>query len=140
MNPEHPVIKLCIAGMAAEGQGDVGTARARFEQAWQEATDDYHAAVAAHYLARHQPTPEATLAWNQTAVDRALLAGESIVGSFLPSLYLNLGHSHELAGDTARAAALFEAARAKLHLVPDGPYGNLIRDGLKRALERCPPP
>lgn len=137
MNPDHPIIKLCAAGMEAEARGDGAGARARFEEAWGAATDDYHAAVAAHYLARHQPTPEATLAWNQTALDRALAAGEAVTGGFLPSLYLNLGHSHELAGNQARAATLFHAGLAHLHHVPEGPYGDLVRDGLRRAADRC---
>lgn len=140
MNPDHPVIKLCVAGMEAEGRGDGAAARALFEEAWRDATDDYHAAVAAHYLARHQSTADAALEWNQTALDRALSAGEAVAGGFLPSLYLNLGHSHELVGDRGRAADLFRAAQAHVHRLPDGPYGDLVRDGLRRAIDRISNP
>ena len=65
----NPVVSLCAEGIAAEGTP--AEARRLFELAWAARRDDYDAAVAAHFLARHQPTPEETLRWNTLAVQHA---------------------------------------------------------------------
>src|SRR5262245_33119850 len=98
MDPNNPVVKLCIAGMQAEGAGDHELARGLFVQAWEVAGDDYEACVAAHYLARHQPNPEETLRWNQESVRLAEAVGDDRVRDFFPSLLLNVGHSYEVLG------------------------------------------
>jgi hypothetical protein len=56
MDPNNPVVRLCAAGMAAEGEGRPADAKALFEQAWAESRDDFEACIAAHYVARHQAT------------------------------------------------------------------------------------
>ena len=71
MDPENPIVQLCIAGMAAEAEGRAADAKALFEQAWETSQDDFEACVAAHYVARHQATPAATLDWNERALRRA---------------------------------------------------------------------
>ena len=43
IDPNNPVVKLCIAGMQAEGEGDHELARGLFVQAWGVAGDDYEA-------------------------------------------------------------------------------------------------
>ncbi|HZY41132.1 MAG TPA: hypothetical protein VFF59_03940, partial [Anaerolineae bacterium] len=86
-------------------------------------TDDYEACIAAHYVARHQATPQDTLRWNQEALDRANAAGarratdvlrrvwpDDRVCSFYPSLYLNLGHSYEVLSDQAEAQRYYDRA------------------------------
>ena len=52
MDPNNPVVQLCAQGMRAESEGRNTDARALFQQAWETATDDYGACVAAHYIAR----------------------------------------------------------------------------------------
>ncbi|TWE22654.1 hypothetical protein [Prauserella muralis] len=89
LNPDNPVVRLCGEGMAAEAQGRPAEARTLFERAWQAATDDYEACVAAHYLARHQPTPEDTLHWNQVCLERA-----DRVAGFHASLHATLARAH----------------------------------------------
>ncbi len=49
MNPDNPVVKLCMEGMRAEGQGQPAKAAEFFMQAWEARQDDYDACVAAHY-------------------------------------------------------------------------------------------
>ena len=72
IDPNNPVVALCAAGMAIEG--DSSAARALFEQAWEARRDDYDASIAAHFLARHQPTIESRLHWNVLAA-RVAAAG-----------------------------------------------------------------
>jgi len=136
VDPNNPVVALCAEGMRAESAGRGAEAKELFERAWQAATDDYEACIAAHYLARHQETMEQTLHWNEVSLHRAELVGDDRVEGFLPSLYLNLGHCHEQLGDPERARAFYELAAGHLSAVPPGPYGDMLRDGVTRALER----
>ena len=136
MDPENPVVKLCAEGMRAEGEGRFDDARALFAQAWEASADHYDACVAAHFLARHQPTPEETLRWNQEALRRAELVGDDRVRGFHPSLYLNLGHSHERLGDHAEARRFYELAAAHTAELGGDRYGDTTRDAIARGRER----
>ena len=49
MDAENPVVKLCVEGMTAEGEGRMAEARALFRKAWDARSDEYEACVAAHY-------------------------------------------------------------------------------------------
>jgi hypothetical protein len=139
MDPNNPVVRLCAAGMAAEGEGRPADAKALFEQAWAESRDDFDACIAAHYVARHQPTVEAELEWNSRALDRANLVGDERVLSFYPSLYLNLAHSLEKVGRTTEACDLYSTAAARLEGQPDTPYMRLVRSGVSAGRSRtCP--
>lgn len=136
MDPDNPVVALCAQGMEAEGDGRAADALALFAEAWRRRTDDYEACVAAHYVARHQDTPELTLHWNRLAVDHADAVGDDRVRGFYPSLYLNLGRSYEDVGDRAEAARWYARASERLADVPADAYGNLVRHGVSRALAR----
>jgi hypothetical protein len=141
MDPNNPVTRLCVAGMAAEGEGRAADAKALFEQAWAESRDDFDACVAAHYVARHQATAEAELEWNTRALERADLVGDERVRGFYPSLYLNLAHSLEKLGRTAEACELYGTAAARLEGQPDSPYTQLVRSGIVAGRARtCPTP
>jgi len=109
----NPVIKLCIRGTQAEFQGRTDEARESYRQAWDMSTNDYEACIAAHYMARLQESDEETLRWNQEALDRAESVQDESVREFYPSLYLNLGRSHELMGNQEEAEKYFDLA-AKL--------------------------
>ncbi|WNV86634.1 hypothetical protein [Umezawaea sp. Da 62-37] len=124
VDPDNPVIKLCTEGMRAETEGRPDDARALFEQAWDAAGDDYEACVAAHYLARHQPTPELTLHWNRVCLTRADLVGDGRVKGFRTSLHLNMAKAHP---DPDRAREHYTLAAAHLSDVPPGPYADATR-------------
>jgi hypothetical protein len=136
VDPNNPVAKLCADGMQAEGRGDRQTAQALFLQAWEVASDGFEACIAAHYVARHQPNPEETLRWNQVALRLAKAAGDDRCSSFLPSLLLNLGHSYETLGDLPRAKQYYESAGERARSLPPDHYGNVVRDGISRGLQR----
>ncbi len=134
-DPDNPIVELCARGMAAEGEGRIEEARALFLEAWGRSRDDFEAAIAAHYLARHQSAAEG-LHWNQVALDRALAAGEERSAAMLPSLYLNLGRSHELTDQPAAAAEAFRRASETAARLPDDGYGRMVRRGIDAGLDR----
>ncbi len=107
IDPTNPVVALCAEGMAAEGTP--AEARRLFERAWEARRDDYDAAIAAHFLARHQPNAADTLHWNALAVRHAEAVPGGRAAGFLASLYLNLGDAHASAGDHGAAAAAVAA-------------------------------
>jgi hypothetical protein len=136
IDPHNPVVKLCADGMSAESEGRPDEAKESFEQAWEAAADDYERCIAAHYLARHQGGPEQRLHWNAECLRYADLVGDERVAGFYPSLYLNMAHSHEEHGDPQLAEECYRAAEARFSALPDGPYGDMVRDGVARGLER----
>ena len=139
MDPNNPVVKLCAAGMTAEGEGRQTDARELFQQAWSESRDDFDACIAAHYAARHQATPEDELEWNRKALQRADLVGDDRVASFYPSLYLNLAHSLEELGRTVEACELYATAASRLEGQPESSYMQLVRSGIAAGRKRtCP--
>jgi tetratricopeptide (TPR) repeat protein len=140
MDPDNPIVKLCAQGMQAEATGDLAAAKACFEQAWDSASNDWERCVAAHYLARHQDTPEATLQWNEECLKCADAVGDATVAGFYPSLYLNIGHSHEILGDREQAIDGYRNAERLLGSLLPGPYADMVKNGVARGLERlnCP--
>ena len=136
MDPDNPIVKLCVQGMQAEGAGRHDEARALFARAWEARTDDWEACIAAHYLARHQPTPEDTLRWNQEALARADAVTDDRVHGFYPSLYLNLAHSHEQLGNLAEARRFYELAAAESAALPGDRYGGVVRQGIENGRMR----
>ena len=136
IDPDNPVAQLCIEGMRAEGEGRLSDAKALFTRAWEASADDHDASMAAHYLARHQETESERFRWNAEALHRAESSGDERVREFLPSLLLNLGHSHEMLGAPEEARACYERAAAVLDTVAPGPYSDALRDGVERALAR----
>ncbi len=96
-------IALCVEGTQAECQGRVDDARRLYRRSWDEAVDDYDRTVAAHYIAHLETDPAEQLRWNQVALDHAGSAEETSVAPFIGSLYVNLGRSFEIIGDTTQA-------------------------------------
>ena len=134
LDATNPVVALCVEGMAIEGDADA--ARALFEKAWEICCDDFDAAVAAHFLARHQPTPELTLHWNAVAVEHAEAVKDERAQPLLASLYLNLGDAQRLTGNRRDAAAAVGKARAALVHLPAGGYRDFVAMGIDRLEQR----
>jgi lipopolysaccharide biosynthesis regulator YciM len=102
--------QLCMAGTQAEFDRRLDDARDLFSQAWDAATDDYEASMAAHYVAHLEPDEAAALEWDLEALRRARL--DERTSEFLPSLYVSLGGSYERIGDAAHAREYFDLAAA----------------------------
>lgn len=112
MDTDNPVIQLCIAGTQAEFDGRPDDACRLYATAWEATTDDFEACVAAHYVARCQPDAKTTLRWNQIALARAEAVNDERVQPFFPSLYLNLGRSYEVLGQSILARHYYDLAAA----------------------------
>jgi tetratricopeptide (TPR) repeat protein len=136
MNPENPVVKLCVQGMEGESKGNFDEASRLFLSAWSQSTDDFERCIAAHYVARHQKSQYEALHWNQLSLDYARAVGDETVKGFIPSLYLNLGKAYEDLRKLDDARRFYAMAEEALTSLPDDPYGRLIRDAVERALER----
>ena len=136
MDNENPVVKLCAEGMSLEAQGHFAEAAKVFVQAWQLATDDFEASIAAHYVARHQDSSMETLHWNRISLDRANLVSDCRVRGFYPSLYLNMGKAHEDLDHLEEAKHFYKLAESTLDVLSDDRYGNMVRDAIQRGLER----
>ena len=99
-----------MAGTQAEFDHRLEDARDLFAEAWDVATDDYEASMAAHYVAHLEPDLATALEWDLEALRRARL--DERATEFLPSLYVSLGGSFERVGDAARAREYFDSAAA----------------------------
>lgn len=110
MDTNNPIIQLCIQGTFAEFEKRTDDARALYQQAWDLHADDYEACIAAHYLARFQDTPKEALHWNQVALEHADAVSDERAREFYPSLYLNLGRSHEILGNQEEAQRYYDLA------------------------------
>ena len=136
MDPENPVVKLCVEGMERESKCNFEEALALFLSAWTRSTDDFERCIAAHYVARHQQTPEEALRWNQRSLDHARASGDEGVCEFFPSLYLNMGKAYEDLGKREDARRFYAMTAELLSTLPDNPYGRTIAAAAERALER----
>lgn len=134
IDPTNPVVALCAEGMAVEGTP--AEARRLFEQAWAARRDDYDAAIAAHFLARHQPTPEETLHWNAVAVRHAEAVADGRAAELLASLYLNLGDAQATLGELVPAAASARRAAEHLAALAPGGYREFVALGIGRLAGR----
>jgi hypothetical protein len=134
IDPSNRVVALCAEGMAREGEPAV--AMQLFEEAWALRSDDFEAAIAAHYLARHQPTPMDTLHWNALAVQHAERVSDGRATELLASLYLNLADAQEKVGEWAAAASAVNCGAMHLGRPPAGGYRELVAVGLRRLAER----
>ena len=135
LDPNNPVVKLCVEGMQAEGEHRLDDAYKLFCAAWAARQDDFDACIAAHFLARHRP-PEEMRHWNQVALDHANAVDDERIQGFYPSLYLNLGWSHEQLADLTAAGRYYALAVARLDNLPAGPYADVVRTGVRAGQAR----
>ncbi len=136
MDPNNPIVWLCVQGLQAEAGGRLEAAHLLFTQAWEQSSDDYEACLAAHYIARHQETPEETLRWNQESLDRANRVKNGKVQEFYPSLYLSLGKSHEDLGNRQEAKKYYEWASVSASILSEDAYGATVKDAINQGLQR----
>lgn len=120
--------------MACEGEPE--TARLLFQKAWDTRRDDYDAAIAAHYLARHQPTPFLVLDWNVRAVTHRECITDGRATDLLPSLYLNLADSLLAVGRRAEACVAAERAGEHLPALRANGYRSFVALAIARLQER----
>jgi hypothetical protein len=133
MDPNNPIVRLCVQGMECEGRGQFEDASRLFLEAWNQSTTDFERCIAAHYVARHQADPLDALKWNQLALDHATAISDDRVREFYPSLYLNLGKAHEDLAHPRDARQFYELSAGMLDTLPEGRYGSVTREAVERA-------
>ncbi len=131
---DNAVYKLCAEGMMHEGNREV--ASALFNRAWQMAQSNMERAVAAHYVARHQPDTLSKLHWDEKALQFAKEIPGNDAINILPSLHLNIGKCHEDLGDKALAIEHYRLAKKHLIGLPQDGYTNMISRGIDAGLNR----
>ncbi len=135
-DPENPIIKLCAQGMQLEGEGKPEEAAAIFQQAWEQAANDFDKFTCAHYIARHQKTVTDKLKWDETALRLALAIKEDGIEGTYPSLYLNIAKCYEDLNDFPSAKENYQNALSYAGFLPDDGYGNMIRAGIENGIGR----
>ena len=135
-DPQNRVVKLCTEGMDAEFAGDFAKAHEIFQQAWDNATNDFEAFTAAHYLARNQKDPADSLSWNIKALDHANSIEDDDMKMHFPSLYLNVARSYEVLGNLNKAGDYYRLAADNATDLADSKYASMIRSGIAEGLKR----
>jgi len=136
IDPHNAVVKLCAEGIAAEMGGRTEEAGKLYEQAWNVCTDAYERCMAAHYVARIQATSQERLRWNREALRYAGEVDREKVRTFYPSLYLNVGKSHEDVGDNDEARRFYQLAANGAPGLPEGKLTDMVRRGAAEGLKR----
>jgi tetratricopeptide (TPR) repeat protein len=136
IDPNNNVVKLCIQGMALEGQGKPEEASKFFIKAWNDAANDFERFTAAHYVARHQKSVADKLEWDETALQLALKINDNSVKDTFPSLYLNIAKCYEDLNDFDNAKTNYELALSFTDALPDNGYGNMIKGGIAKGIKR----
>jgi len=122
--------------MELEGQGKSEEANKLFLKAWNEASNDFEKFTAAHYVARHQKSVADKLKWDETALQLALKINDETVKGTYPSLYLNIAKCYEDLNDIVKAKENFDLALSFANFLPDNGYGNMIKNGIMKGIER----
>lgn len=122
-SPHNNIVKLCIQGMISEDAGKTEEAGKLFNQAWNEAIDDFEKFLAAYYVARHQENFPDKLKWFETALQFALKINDVASKSALPNLYSNIAKCYEELREPDKAKKNYELADSLKNIISDtGPF------------------
>ncbi|MXW05970.1 MAG: tetratricopeptide repeat protein [Gemmatimonadetes bacterium] len=105
---------LLERGRTFNSAGDTDSARPLFKEAWErarQAGEDYHVVDAAHMLGICEPA-DASLMWNNRAMETAESSDDPRAKGWLGPLYNNIGWTHHDAGEYDKALELFEKGLA----------------------------
>lgn len=130
LDPDDPVVSLCSRGTRAEFEQQPEQALACYQQAWTMSESDLQRAVAAHYLARLQATPEQMLDWNQRALAYALSSQQPQAQNFLYSLYLSLGASYQALNQPQAARVAYQQALEAALSLSDPDMAEMVSKGI----------
>lgn len=111
-DPNNSVIRLCLSGMGLEDGGHSEDARAMFQKAWNEATDDYERFIAGYFLACQQTAISDRLKWLETSLRCALNINDENVKSAYPTLFENIAQCYEALSDPENAKRNHELANS----------------------------
>ena len=123
--------------MSLEGEGKNEEALKLFQQAWDEATNNFEKFTSAHYVARHQKSIENKLHWDKLALNLALQIYDEDIKATYPSLYLNIAKCYEDLGDQENAIYNYEKANSFIKYLGDDGYGKMIKNGIQMGIQRA---
>jgi tetratricopeptide (TPR) repeat protein len=122
-NPNNKIVRLCLQGMAMEENGKAEEAAEVFQQAWNEATNDFEKFITAHYVARHQKNVADKLQWLERTLHHALKVNDDSVQSAFPALYTKIARCHEELNVPEKAKENYESAASFKYKPADkGPF------------------
>lgn len=131
-SPANNVVKLCLQGMDLEANGKNDDAQQLFQQAWNEATNDFEKFTAGYHLARIQSNAGDKLKWYDTTLHYALKIDNAVAKAAYSMLYSNIANCYEAMGDTTNAQKNKElAASATDEPADKGPFYHGTRADLK---------
>jgi rifampin ADP-ribosylating transferase len=131
-DPRNNVIRLCVQGIGMEDKDEPNEASRLFQQAWNEATNDFEKFIAAYYVARHQVDVRGRLKWLETSLQFALRINDVTVRSAFPSLYSNIARCYEDLNDPDNAKKSCELANSFADKPSDnGPFYHGTRADLR---------
>ncbi len=105
---------LLERGRTFNSASDTDAARPLFKEAWKrarQAGEDYHAVDAAHMLGICEPA-DASLMWNNRAMEAAEASDDPRAKGWLGALYNNTGWTYHEAGEYEKALERFEKGLA----------------------------
>ena len=114
MTPVARIRCLIERGRSYNSAGKVEAARPLFLAAWElarNAREDYHAVDAAHMLGICE-TEDASVMWNNRAMEAAEASDDARAQGWLGALYNNMGWTYHDSGEYERALELFEKGLA----------------------------
>ncbi|MFD4430319.1 hypothetical protein [Nocardia sp. NPDC058497] len=139
MTTADPIMDRITQGVTDFRTGDPDRARTTLLEVWTDigvAGDPLHRCTLAHYLADTYDDPAEALVWDVRALDAADALTDARlhdhhaalqVAGFYPSLHLNLADNFRRLGAFPAATRHIDAARERLHTLPDDTYGAVIR-------------
>ncbi|MEH1168458.1 hypothetical protein V6V47_24040 [Micromonospora sp. CPCC 205539] len=149
--PPDETMASIVAAVELGRSGQRAQARETLTALWDQigpTGDAFHRCTLAHYLADLQESTDAELGWDERALaavadltdERAQQYHRSLqVQGFLPSLHLNLADDHRRLGNTELAEEHLTLARRHVERLPDDPYGEMIRAGIRGVAEALGP-
>lgn len=138
-SPQNAIVRLCLAGMEQETNGDPVFAKTLFMEAWSTSTNDFEKFISAYYVARHQTTPADNLHWLQLAMEFALSANTLSASSALPNVYAKIASCYAEIADDALSLHYRQLSEESAHQLPDkGPFYHGTRADLQTGDELLP--
>lgn len=117
-------------------ESDPEAASRLFRQAWEEANNPFEQFIAAHYMARQQPTVTDKLHWDQVALEAAQKANDETLRPAFPSLYLNIAKCYEDLQDIGMAREHYLLAASFIPFLSGDGYSLMIRSGIQNGVQR----
>jgi len=131
-NPDNPIVRLCLRGMAMDEKGQAEEAGELFLQAWKEGTHDYERIIAAYHIARHQKNISDQLQWLETTLALALKLNNASVKSAFPFLYERIAKCYEALNDPENVKKSQDMANSFSEKPTDkGPFYHGTKAGLR---------